>query len=499
MTPSPVKKDVVLYPMSDRPNILLLMTDQQRWDTILGRSGCRTPNLNRLAGEGVSFERSYTPVSLCCPARAMLLTGAYGWHMGVYNQIHVPERMGFGIHDDAVTYASRLADAGYRTGYVGKWHAHWKKGPLDFGYRRASAPSSYGPEALERANFRPDDLYAHRAKAYPTRVSAERAIEWPGGGVWPAWREVDGPHEGRHAAFVADRGISLLEELAAEGRPWLLEVQWPEPHDPYSPHVDFASRYDWRDVELPSTWREEFVGKPGMNSREAASYNALSEEDVRQAIAHYWAYNEELDHHMGRVLAALEESGEADRTIVVATTDHGDLVGDHHLFIKGWMPYEETHRIPMTVRWPSVTPAGARATQLVQLHDLAHTFCAAAGTEPLPFSDGYSLSEVLADPKGTASRSEILNVYYGGEFLYTQRILITDRYKYVFNGFDVDELYDLEKDPHETINLIEDSEHETVRATLRAALRAIMERYGDPYADGETFGNLYHAGRYLPR
>ncbi len=154
----------------NRPNILLLCADQQRWDTICARSGCRTPTINRLAEEGVTFERSYTPVSLCCPARAMLLTGAYGWHMGVFNQIHVPERMSYGIRDDAVTYAMRMREAGYRAGYVGKWHAHWLRSPLDYGYDRASAPSSYGPDSQARCNFRPDDLYASRVARYPQRI-----------------------------------------------------------------------------------------------------------------------------------------------------------------------------------------------------------------------------------------------------------------------------------------------------------------------------------------
>ncbi len=485
--------------MRNRPNILLLMSDQQRWDTIGGRSGCRTPNIDRIAAEGVTFERCYTPVSLCCPARAMLLTGAYGWHMGVYNQIHVPERMSIGLRDCAATYAARLQDAGYRTGYVGKWHAHWEKGPLDFGYRRASAPSSYGPAAEDRANFRPDDLYATRAEKYPTRIENERVITWPGGGEWPVWREVSGPHEGRHASFVADRGISLIDEFAEAGGPWLLEVHWPEPHDPYAPHVDFASKHDFREVELPATWDETFVGKPGLNAREAASYGVLTEEDVRRAIAHYRAYTEELDYHVGRVLDALERSGEADGTLVVFTTDHGDMLGDHHLFIKGWMPYEQTHRIPLVIRGPGLIPPGSIATQLVQLHDLAHTFCDIAEAGPLPFDDGVSLEPIIRDPAHSPSRSEIMNVYYGGEFLYTQRLVITHRHKYVFNGFDVDELYDLEERPLESVNHVDDAAYADIAFDLRGRLRALMSKYGDPYADSGSYGNLYHAGRYLPQ
>ncbi len=482
-----------------QPNILLIMTDQQRWDTICGRTACRTPDINALADEGITFERSYTPVSLCCPARAMLLSGAYGWHNGVLNQVHVPERTRWGMYDDTITYAMRLRDVGYRTGYVGKWHAHWLKGPLDYGYGRASMPSSYGPAAMQRSNFRPDDLYAYYAQKFPIRLAAERAIRWPGGSTWPVWQEYDGPMEGRHTHAVAERGMHMLREFAEEDRPWLLEIHFPEPHDPFAPHIEFARRYDWRDIPLPPTWHEEFGHKPRMNEREAATYNDLSEEDVRQAVAHYWAYNEEIDYYVGRILKALREIGQADRTLVAFTTDHGEMLGDHHMFIKGWMPYESTHRIPLMMRYPSQVPAKAHAQQLVQLHDLAHTFCDLAGAEPLPFADGVSLTDVLRNPDGAASRDALMNVYYGGEFLYTQRILITRRYKYVFNGFDIDELYDLQTDPHEVVNQVDNPEYAEVADTLRVRLYEMMDTYGDPYALGDlsTGWSLYHAGRYL--
>src|SRR6516164_8874586 len=102
-----------------RPNILHIMTDQQQWATIAGRSACRTPNLDRLAREGMLFERSYTPSAVCCPARAMLLSGAYHWHNGVYNQVHSPPSVHRDLNADVVLYSQRLRDAGYRLGYVG--------------------------------------------------------------------------------------------------------------------------------------------------------------------------------------------------------------------------------------------------------------------------------------------------------------------------------------------------------------------------------------------
>ncbi len=128
-------------PQPARPNILHIMTDQQQWATIAGRSGCRTPNLNRLAQSGMLFERSYTPSAVCCPARAMILSGAYHWHNGVYNQIHSAPSVHRDMNADVVLYSNRLHDAGYRMGYVGKWHASWVRCPADFGYEMSAVNS----------------------------------------------------------------------------------------------------------------------------------------------------------------------------------------------------------------------------------------------------------------------------------------------------------------------------------------------------------------------
>src|SRR6266851_8472904 len=117
---------VVTQAQNNRPpNILHIMSDHQQWATIAGRSECRTPNLNRLAQAGMLFERSYTPSAVCCPARAMLLSGAYHWHNGVYNQIHSAPSVHRDMDPDVVLYSQCLREAGYRLGYVGKWHASW--------------------------------------------------------------------------------------------------------------------------------------------------------------------------------------------------------------------------------------------------------------------------------------------------------------------------------------------------------------------------------------
>jgi arylsulfatase A-like enzyme len=395
------------------------------------------------------------------------------------------------MKEGTVTYAQRLAEAGYRTAYLGKWHADWVKGPLDYGYQRISNVSQ-GPEAAARANLDYDDQLPPPSKN--NRIVAERVVQWVGGGDWPVWREVDGPHEERRPHVLASRAQALLGELCAGEEPWLMEVHFPEPHDPYAPHVEYARRYDANKVPLPGNWREEYVNKPGMSGKEAANYRDVTDEDVRQAIAHYWAYTEEIDHYIGKILDALESSGQAEHTLVVFSSDHGDLLGNHGMFIKSWMPYEEAYRIPMVARWPGHIPAGSKAPQLVQLHDWAYTFCDLGNAQALPFEDGISLRSLLHDPEGETSREAIMNSYYGCEFLHLQRIIITERYKYVFNGFDLDELYDLETDPSEMVHRAVDTNYREITDDLRRKLYELMDRFDDPFKSNQ----IYSAGRYLP-
>jgi len=235
-------------------------------------------------------------------------------------------------------------------------------------------------------------------------------------------------------------------------------------------------RYPLGRIELPANYRDEdFRGKPNLLAREASLYSQLTDQDVRNILRHYYAYCEQVDHAVGIVLDSLTQSGAAADTLTLFTSDHGDSVGAHRTFIKGWTPYEETHRIPMVARWPEVIPAGA-------------------SIDALPHDDGRDLTPLLREPagRGPTWRSHILNCFYGSELLYTQRIAISQRYKYVFNGFDWDELYDLERDPGELHNLIDDRGQADVAQDMRDAMWEMMLRHHDPYTQ-----LAYGAARYL--
>jgi arylsulfatase A-like enzyme len=483
------------------PNILHIMTDQQQWATLAGRSECRTPHLNRLAESGMQFERSYTPSAICCPARAMILSGAYHWHNGVYNQVHSPPSVHRDMNADVVLYSNRLRDAGYRLGYVGKWHASWVRTPLDFGFHEVADLQGCDPKLIQKLETNPDRVQRPRGAL---RTVRERMMQWPGSEPFHLFGYREGPEEATPEYYRAECAIRMLKRFAQSGKPWHVEAHFVEPHDPYMPLKKYLDRYDPRAIPVPKSFQDTFEGKPGMHRRESETWGEITPDDYRNSRAHYFAFTEQIDAQIGRVLDALEETGQADNTIVVATTDHGDMVGAHRMWIKGWIPYEETYRVPLIVRWPGHIQPGSRTDRLVQTHDLAHTYVQAAGAKAMPYQDGRALQPLFQNPQRSDWRDQILCAYYGGEYLYTQRIAITDRFKYVFNGFDVDECYDLVEDPEEMRNLATNGEKRPNVDDMRARLYEMMNQFDDPYGDlkqasAPMRGDRYCASRYLPR
>ena len=479
-----------------RPNILHIMTDQQQWATLAGRSECRTPNLNRLAESGMLFERSYTPSAVCCPARAMILSGAYHWHNGVYNQVHSPPSVHRDMNRDVVLYSNRLRDAGYRLGYVGKWHASYVRTPLDFGFHEVANLEGCDPRLIRQLENNPDKL--ERAPVQ-LRSVPQRQFSWPGSTPFHLWGYREGPEEATPEYYRAECAIRMMKRFANTGSPWHLEVHFVQPHDPYMPLRNYLDHYDPRAIRVPASFHDTFEGKPGLHRRESETWGQISEDDYRQGRAHYYAYVEQVDAQIGRVLGALRETGQEEDTLVVATTDHGDMAGAHRMWIKGWIPYEETYRVPLIIRWPGRIQKGTRSEHLVQTHDLAHTYITAAGAQSMPFPDGRALQPLFENPRTASWRDHILCAYYGGEFLYTQRIAVTNRLKYVFNAFDIDECYDLADDTEEMRNLVSTGDKRAAVDDMRARLYELMNEFADPYGDMNGRGDRYCAPRYLSR
>ena len=449
-----------------RPNILMIVADQHRWDCVgaAGRYPVHTPNLDALASDGVWFDSAFTPIPLCTPARQSLLTGRRPEQAGgLWNYDIGPAIIDF--QPGGQVWPQLLRSSGYLNGYVGKWHVDAQRTPRDFGYDTYVPLEDYDP---------------WRAAQGLSPVDGD----WFGG-VDPA------PLEQTRTHWCADRAIEFLNRAVADpGRPWHLRLDLVEPHLPCQPAAVFADRYDPASVPRWSAFEDRLIGKPYIQRQQRLNW-AVEDwgwGDWAPVVARYYAIISQLDDAIGRLLAALAATGQAEDTLVVYTADHGDLCGSRGMMDKHYVMYDEVVRVPLVLRWPRVLPAGRRWPCLVHnTLDLAATMRAVAG---LPAASDVH-GETLVDPDrpseapaALAGREHVISTYNGQQFgLYTQRMIRTRTWKLVWNATDVDELYRLSDDPDELHNLIDDPEHSDVVADLRRRLAEELIAQGDRILD----------------
>lgn len=470
----------------DATNFLLLTTDQQRVDSLgaYGNRAVRTPHLDRLAAGGCTFDAAYTPTAICTPARASLITGLLPYR---HNLLANFERnVGFQeeleVSDTVVPFSVPLREVGYDVFNVGKWHVGRDRGPSDFGFDGRHYPGWGEP-------LRHPEYVAHLASLGlpPFRVDEPVRGTLPNGlpgsdiaGVY------DGPVEGTFSHFLADRAIerirSASEAYREEGRPFFLALQFFGPHLPYYLPRAYYDLYDPADVVLPASMEETFDGKPQVQRNYAAHWavDRFSPDAWRKLIAVYWGYVTLIDDQIGRVLAALEEEGLSDSTGVAFTSDHGGFVGAHRLQDKGPAMYEDIYRIPLVVRLPD-GPQGVRSDAFVSLVDVAPTVLRLAGARVPASYQGRDLAPLVRGEAVDDERDVITAEFHGHHFPYPQRMIRDRRYKLVVNPADVDEFYDLEADPHELRNRIDDEDVREVRDGLYARLYGILEERGDAF------------------
>jgi arylsulfatase len=434
-------------------NVLLITTDQQRWDSLpsYGRPWVRAPNIERLAREGVVFEQCYTPSPVCVPARACLIGGQWPSTTGVLGNNH-------GLPDDFPTWPKLLSAAGVRTAAIGKMHFY----PWDArnGFEeRVSAED-------KRHTYLPDDFvkflrqHGHE-RVHPTANPGY--FESLGAPVTPLERRfhVDG--------FIGDQAAAWIERNGPQR--FAAWVSFAGPHDPYDPPEEMASLYEGAPVPEPIGSRAELETKP--RAQRVAGQEALANsmfridptratrEQVMRWRRHYFANISLIDEGVGKILAALEASGQLERTLIVFSSDHGDALGDHGLPYKSFF-YDSMARVPLIARGPGVA-AGGRCRSLVSLLDLVPTIYAAAGVPPPPTLEGRDLTPLLADPAG-AVRDLVFSEIVG-------RAMVRDeRFKYAHYVEGDAELYDLVADPTEERNLAADPAYAAEVARMRGRL-----------------------------
>lgn len=470
--PAPARKN----DGSPMPNILWVCADQHRYDTIegLNNTHTHTPNLRKFMSEAVTFTNAYVQNPVCSPSRASFLSGRYPRTTGL-------RANGQRIRSDERLVTRVLADFGYECGLSGKLHL--------------------SPCAAGRLEDRIDDGY------HQFWWSHDNADIWPGHNMWHVWLQEQGikwPKPPRDPVWAVPLDAKYMQTAwcALKARefmraqrsyhPWLMSVNIFQPHHPFWPAKEFLDRNNPEGLPAPAYHPGELDSKPvyqsvdhkGAYAGSGLSFEKLSELDHRRCKAAYYAMIEQVDASFGDMLKTLEETGQADNTIVVYMSDHGEMLGDHGFYWKGPHFYDCAVRVPLMIRWPKKYKAGLKLDTMVEMLDLAPTLLDAAGI-PIPQGmQGRSLTPVLTG-KTTEHRDSIYVEHYDSSFLYNPPPMATSvRNKHhkmtVYHSLHTGELYDMEKDPGEFQNLWNDPNARGAKEEMYALLADRMADTVDP-------------------
>lgn len=466
------------------PNVLLVMTDQQRWDT-LGCAGgpVESPNLDWIAAQGTMFTRAYSATPSCVPARASLMTGMDPWNTGILG-------MGAGqpgCGNLSNTLPGILGSAGWHTQGVGKMHFTPQRSLQGFHH---TVLDESGRE-LDK-NFRSDysTWFARNAPAEVDRFG--HGIDW---NSWVS-RPFHLPEYLHPTAWTVNEAIRFLQRRDPT-RPFFLKVSFARPHSPYDAPPYYFDLYDRRE-DLPRAAVGEWAAA-GDVPGEAADPNAWrsrrSEREIHRARAGYYGNINHIDHQIGRLTKYLRQEGLDADTLVVFTSDHGDMLGDHHLWRKTY-GYEGSAHVPLIVRLPAAMRDGARrqSEAPVCLQDIMPTILDACGVPAPATVDGHSLLPLI---RGTAGRvREFVHGEHSMCYHPSQEMqYLTDgRWKYLwFPRTGSEQLFDLASDPYECHCLAADARHAATLAQWRERLVRILAARDAGLTEGDAL--VRQAGR----
>ncbi len=465
-----------------RPNILFIMSDDHAYQAMscYGSVVNKTPNLDRIAEQGMRFDRCFVTNSICGPSRAVILTGKYSHLNGFRTN-------GDSFDGSQQTVAKLLQGAGYQTAVIGKWHL----------------------------------------KSEPTGFDYWHVLIGQGPYYNPKMRTTDGPvkHTGYTTDIITDEALAWLKQKRDADKPFFLMYQHKAPHRNWQPGPEHLTKYDDVTIPEPATLFDDYSGRGtpahtqemtvarhlNENDLKLKPQNGFTEEQTRRWNEVYGPKNEQfraanltgtdlirwkfqryakdylrciasVDDNVGRVLDYLQESGLAENTVVFYTSDQGWYLGEHGWYDKRWM-YEESFRTPLLIQWPGKTKPGSVNREMVMNLDFAQTFLDIAGVPQPADMQGASLAPILAGETPADWRKEVYYHYYefpGAHSVRRHFGIRTDRYKLIrFYNVDEWELFDLEKDPHELRSVYDDAMYRQIRGNLTQRLAALQAKYKD--------------------
>ena len=485
--------------MKNKPNILLITSDQHHWMAMgYNNPEVKTPNLDRLASNGVIFNRAYCPNPTCTPTRASIITGMYPSQHGAYS-------LGTKLPEDIPTVGDFFHDGGYRSALIGKAHFQQlydhpkyrsiESNPLqqnlDF-WKDFTGPF-YGFDHVELARNHADEFHIGQHYAlwlkskgcdYTKHFRPFILPQPPGQQL--SWTL---PEEYHYDAWIAERTNALLDEYNENGDHFFLWASFPDPHPPYLVPEPWASMYDPEDIDLPEKSEledfskmppqyaisqqenidksiHEYYAEPDGNSIHGLHSHLFDKREMAKNIAVYYGMVSMMDKYIGKILDKLDELGQTDNTIVVFTTDHGHLHGQHGLSAKCIFNYEDLQKIPFVVRAPGMAKKGTQSAALQSLVDLAPTFLDCCGLEVPRCMTGVSQKAVWYGEQEKAREHVIVENRHQPATI-NIKTYIDERYKIsVYYNREYGELFDLQEDPDEFYNLWDDPGHQELKKEL---------------------------------
>jgi arylsulfatase A-like enzyme len=454
-------------------NVLFIMDDQHRGDCIgaAGADWIETPNLDRLAAEGAMFKRAYSSMPACLPARAGILTGLRPWNHGLLSFLTIPNKY-------KVEMPQLFTDAGYRTHVAGKNHFYGAK----HGYQTTEVEEIDSRTDEDGLYF--DDYMRWMQINHPDKHpkgGAPSFIDHRGNRPWPYDEETHPTH------WTAERAKDFLREYDGDA-PWFLKFSCHRPHPPFDAPKRLMDYYkkqalpkavvgDWAKVKF-----EEATGS--LYKTPTLAIGHFPDEEIHDSRAAYYAAITHVDEKVGEVLDVLDERGELENTIILFTSDHGDMMGDHHLWRKVY-PYEPSTRVPMIIRWPEALNLPAERGQvfdnLVEMRDIMPTFLDAAGLDIPDSIDGESMLNIIRDPE--CQWRELLELEHSSQYFSEQAYvaLTGSRHKYIYyTQTGEQQLFDLVDDPEERHNITD----QNLLNQWRKKMIEFLEERGEEWVKG---------------
>jgi arylsulfatase A-like enzyme len=429
----------------EKMNILLIHTDQHRWDCMgaYGNADIRTPHMDQLAADGVKYTHSFTCYPVCTPSRMSLLTGMYvHQHLGWSNTAGVPNGLD--------TFPRLLREAGYRTRAIGKMHLTPQY--QDVGYGEFFLTEK--PKEDRR-----DTNYYVQLQDKGIRNMKSPKIHWGFGAEESFVEEKD-----HITTWIGDRAVETIEQWEESGGNMLF-VGFNRPHRPFDPPAPWNAMYDPDQLTLLPGWTDAIEAVDAAQYRGNFAKLELTEDRMKLTMAYYYACISQVDHHIGRMIDLLKQKGLYDKTLILYTSDHGEFLGFHHMVGKGHYMYDPLMRVPLLIKFPGLRRKGEVVDGMISNVDVATTVLRVSGLQPGPYMDGLDLAEETqgrewifgeTGNKGRGGKEYMVRSAKG-------KLLLRDK-----PG--ESQFFDLLNDPMELNNRMNDPEYEQEIARYKQAL-----------------------------